>query len=145
MAESTKTTQVVVDASYALAYLLPDEKNKVIDKTFIAHENGEIECISTVLLPFEVGNSLRVAVLRKHIGDVDAKQLMNQFMKLQIQIFPIIAEEVFALALQGKLTMYDAGYLWLALEKELSILTIDKQLTKVAKTRTTAVDMTPTS
>lgn len=132
MAESINTARVVVDASYVLAYLLPDETHKTIDTTFISHEHGEIQCISTALLPFEVGNSLRVAVLRKRIGDAVAQQLMNQYIKLDIQTFPIVAEKVFSLAAQSTLTMYDAGYVWLAREEHIPLLTLDKQLARAS-------------
>ena len=56
--ESIKT--VAVDASFILAYLLPDEKTPD-EKLFAQHNDGEIQFISTYLLPFEVLNSLKCA------------------------------------------------------------------------------------
>lgn len=138
MAESTKTRRFVVDASYVLAYLLPDETNKTADTTFLAHEHGEIQCISTALLPFEVGNSLRIAAVRKRISDTVARQLLIQFVKLDIQIYPIAAEKVFMLAIRKELTIYDAGYVWLAGEERVPLLTLDKQLARAAKSRLAA-------
>lgn len=130
MAENIDEPSFVVDASYVLAYLLPDETNTFVDKTFIAHEHGEIRCVSTALLPFEVGNSLRIAVMRKRIKENVAKQLLIQFVDLDVLTYPIVIGKAFDLAMQNNLTVYDASYLWLSKNKKLPLLTLDAELKK---------------
>lgn len=127
--ENIKT--VAVDASFILAYLLPDEKTPD-EKVFIQHNAGEIQFISTYLLPFEVLNSLKFAVKQKRLSEFLAKGLMEKFFDLEIELLPVEFGEVFKLAIKKNLTVYDAAYLWLAKSKKVRPQTLDKQLKKIA-------------
>ena len=54
---------------------------------------------------------------------------------IKIRLFNVILskfEEVFELAEKKNLTIYDAGYLWLARNKKVKLQTLDKQLKKIA-------------
>ena len=51
--------EVVVDASFILAFLLPDERVEQVDEIFYLYETGKITLFSTKLLPFEILNGLR--------------------------------------------------------------------------------------
>ena len=71
------TNKFVVDASFALAFLLPDERTEEMKQNFFASQiknifqqfiNGEISLIAPYLLTFEVLNSLKLAVIRKRIS-----------------------------------------------------------------------------
>ena len=75
MAESTNR-QFVVDASFVLAILLPDENVKALDNTLDLYAQGKIGFFSTHILPFEVLNGIRSAVLRKRIN----KNLATKFL-----------------------------------------------------------------
>jgi len=127
--ESIKT--VAVDASFILAYLLPDEKTPD-EKLFAQHNDGEIQSISTYLLPFEVLNSLKCAFKQKRISKFLANGLSRKFFELEIELLPVEFAEVFKLAEKKNLTVYDAGYLWLAKNKKIKLQTLDKQLKKIA-------------
>lgn len=126
--ESIKTA--AVDASFILAYLLPDEK--IPDKEiFIQHNAGKIQFISVYLLPFEVLNSLKCAVKQKRLSKFLANGLMEKFFDLDIDLLPVEFEEVFKLAIKENLTVYDSAYLWLAKNKKVKLQTLDKQLKKI--------------
>lgn len=131
MAESINDPSFVVDASYVLAYLLPDEKIKRVDDMFIAHENGDVQFISTELLAFEVSNSIKVAVMRKRVSEKVARCLLARMGELAIKSCPVDVSKTFDLALETGLTVYDASYLWLSREKKLLLLTLDGQLAGV--------------
>lgn len=124
----TKVPHVVIDASYCLAFLLPLESSKTIDATFIAYQEGTLELITTPLLPFEVLNGLRAAVLSKRITHDQANTLGHAFLELDIPIETVTYEEVFALAEKEKLSVYDASYLWLARSRRAKLYTFDKAL-----------------
>ena len=122
---------MAVDASFILAYLLPDEKMPD-EKIFVGHNAGEIQFISTYLLPFEVLNSLKFALKQKRISKFLAKGFVKKFFDLEIELLPVEFEVVFKLAEKKNLTIYDAAYLWLAKNKKVKLQTLDKQLKKFA-------------
>lgn len=120
----------VVDASFVLAALFPDERSEKVDAVFARFQKGEINFYSTDLLPFEVLNSLRSAVVQKRLKSKQAETLTEAFLGLEIILEKVKEKEVFMLAVSKKLTVYDAGYLWLAREKKIPLLSLDKTLLK---------------
>lgn len=102
------------------------------EKIFVQHNAGKIQFISTYLLPFEVLNSLKFALKQKRIVKFLAEGLSRKFFELEIELLPVKFEEVFRLAEKKNLTVYDAGYLWLAKSKKVKLKTLDKQLEKFA-------------
>ncbi|MCG2691400.1 type II toxin-antitoxin system VapC family toxin [Microgenomates group bacterium] len=110
-AENTKS--IIVDASFILAFLLPDEAFSA-EAVFDQLEKGEIQFFSIPLLPFEVLNSIKVAVKRKRLTINLANRLVKKFFELKIELLPVNYKESFSLAIKKDLTVYDAGYLWLA-------------------------------
>ncbi|MEK7073779.1 MAG: type II toxin-antitoxin system VapC family toxin [Patescibacteria group bacterium] len=135
MAENINPPSFVIDASFVLAYLFPDESNKSVDEKFIAHENGEVRFISIELLAFEVSNSLRVAVMRKRVSEKVARRLLTRMGDLDIKPCSVDLTKTFDLAMRKGLTVYDASYLWLALEKRLPLLTLDAQLRQLKEAK----------
>lgn len=128
MAARIKGETFVVDASFVLAYLLPDERAKKVDVVFERYAKGEIKLISSQLLLFEVLNGLRSAVLQKRLEQKRALILAKAFLDLEIKVEEENFEAVFKLALKRKVTVYDAGYLWLALKKKVKLLSLDRSL-----------------
>ena len=61
-----------------------------------------------------------------------ANGLSRKFFELEIELLPVEFAEVFKLAEKKNLTVYDAGYLWLAKNKKIKLQTLDKQLKKIA-------------
>ncbi|MBU2052084.1 type II toxin-antitoxin system VapC family toxin [Patescibacteria group bacterium] len=122
---------IVVDASFILAYLLPDEIFPA-DKIIKQFKAGELEFISTFLLPFEVLNSLKSAYRQKRVSRIQTRILLKRFFDLEIVLLPVEFEAVFKLAEKKNLTLYDAGYLWLAKNKRVKLQTLDKYLKKIS-------------
>ena len=73
----------IIDASFCLAYLLPDEDVEVVNKIFEDYAEGKVRFISSPLLPYEVINGLREAT-RKRIKDDQALSLAIEFFKIDI-------------------------------------------------------------
>ncbi|MBI4065124.1 type II toxin-antitoxin system VapC family toxin [Candidatus Gottesmanbacteria bacterium] len=128
-----ENTKFVVDASFVLAFLLPDEATSVIEKYFDAYKARKINFISSVLLPFEVLNGLKTGLLRRRNSPEKIEELAGKFIKLNIQIEENDYLGTLKTALSYNLTFYDAAYLHLAQVQDLPLLTLDKQLKKVSR------------
>ena len=118
-----KSKSVVVDASYVLDLLLPDEKKSGAEL---------LQAISPQLLVFEVTNAIKMAVVRKRITAKIAHILINEFLGWRIKLLDVHPNEVLNLAMEKGLAVYDASYLWLANEQKTELLTWDKKLKNAA-------------
>ena len=126
--------EIVADASFILALLLPDEKIKPTAAYFLEqYEQGKIDLVSSQLLNFEVVNGLRTAVLRKRIELGSAIQLMDKFLKLEIKRKEVNFRQVFKAALDFSLSVYDASYFILAKDQRLALATADKKFSQKIK------------
>ena len=126
-----KSKSSVVDASYMLAFLLPDERTEEVTDTFAEIFFEGHELISTNLLPFEVLNGLKTAVLRKRLDSTLAGRLAKEFFKLEIALRDIDFEETLTTAVKKGLTVYDAGYIVLARSEHSALLSLDHHLQKL--------------
>jgi len=123
-----KSTKYVIDASLILGFLLPDEYDieafiKV--KEFVS---GNSKFIAPTLLPYEIINGLKNAIQRNRVTLNQALELTNQFIEFMIPLQEIDLDAVLKLAQDKDLSVYDASYLYLSKEKNLELLTLDKQL-----------------
>ena len=133
MAENTKFPTFVIDASFLLSALLPDEHIKKVDTMFTKFALHKVVFKSSYLLPFEVINSIKIAMIRKRIGAGDAKDLVELFLGWDITYEEVNFREIFDLALEKGITVYDASYLWLAKSMKVKFLTLDENLQKLSK------------
>lgn len=122
------TNAYVIDASYIATYLLIDEHNARVDHTFKRFRGGEIVLYSSELLPYEIGNTLRMALMRRRIAIKEARQLIEKFQKLHIEYEDSAMNEVLDMAVKRHISFYDASYLALATAKNLPLLTLDREL-----------------
>lgn len=128
MAEDIKS-QIVVDASFVLAFLLKERVER-IDLVFEKYKDNKIALVSTEFLPYEVGNGIRTAVIRKKLTKKGAFQLYKQFLLLKITLSKVNYQKVLSTALSKNLSFYDASYLTLAKNLSAKLLTLDKVLQK---------------
>lgn len=121
----------VIDASVALAFLLPDEVYK--DKTrklFSEDSAGKLKLIAPLLLYYEITNGLKTAILRKRMSLQRGKQLLEQFVKLRIAVMGRDKgfDETLKLAVEHNISDYDAVYVVLAKNEKCQLLTADEKL-----------------
>lgn len=121
----------VIDASFLLCYLLPDENIDKIQRVFDRYKKGELLLISTHLLYFEVLNGLNAAILSKRLDFSLAKELIYEFLKLTIRVEKVDYIDVFDTVVKNNISIYDAAYLQLAVIKKITLLTLDKRLIKL--------------
>ncbi len=122
---------LVIDASIALVWFLPDEDSAAADATL--HRVIETQAFVPDLFWHEMRNVLLLSYRRKRIGRHDIWQSMLRLSQLAITtIAPSNTDLVLTLADRHGLTAYDAAYLALAIERQLPLATLDRQLIAAA-------------
>lgn len=129
MGENRKPSYIL-DASFALAFLIPDEEKSKVNQIFAQFSSGLCNFYSTPLFPYEVCNGLRMAFLRKRLKLNQAAKLAKIFLEWDIHYESVLSIPVLELAMKKKLTVYDASYAWLAREMNMPILSFDRALVK---------------
>lgn len=125
--ENIKT--YIIDASFVLAFLLPDERSEEVKEVFAQYALGKANFISAGLLPFEVTNGLKSAI-PKRLNKQTAKILLEDFINYKIVLKEVSLKQALNLSLSCDLSVYDAAYLYLARFQHLPLLTLDKDLQK---------------
>jgi predicted nucleic acid-binding protein len=87
------------------------------------------------LWELELTNVLRTACLRQRMAAQQAQQVLAQIAQLPIEVdrHAVPRSELLALALRFGLSSYDAGYLELALRRQLPLATQDETLRAAAQ------------
>ena len=128
-------TEVVVDASTALAWCFPDETSGYADSVLVALEG------TTMLVPsiwgLEVANALSVGERSKRLRQLEIGQFLALLSNLRIsQDLQPVGEyvgDILPITRDYGLSAYDASYLELALRHSAPQATLDLKLKKAAK------------
>jgi len=123
--------KVILDASFFLSYLLPDENlEKEILNQF---KQGDIKLVEPYIFYLEVTNVLRYALDSKRISKNKLIEIVKTFdgLKNIDYVYDFNLEELTKLALANELSIYDACYLQLHLETKLPFYTSDKKLKSI--------------
>jgi len=130
---------IVVDASMAMSWCLDDEATPATDALIarVRSEGG----VAPSLWRYETCNALVMGVRRKRLKEADVARLLDLLDGLPItaEIDPPNTKRLTSLALAHGLTVYDAAYLALALDRGLPLATLDDPLTKAARKAGVAV------
>lgn len=125
--------KAVIDASYILHFLLPDERKNEEIEIFQQFQNKRLTLIASELLPFEVTNGIKSAIKQKRITRFEARQKIEEFLSLKISLIEIDYYLTLETALEEDISVYDASYLSLANEIGVPLLTLDNKLKKLAE------------
>jgi predicted nucleic acid-binding protein len=137
---------LIVDASIALAWALPDESSTYADAVLAVVEQDGLRVPS--LWAREVANGLVVAYLRKRITPADENAFLEALSQLSIDVeetasaFAVVRDGT-AAAMRYGLTAYDAAYVELASRERLTLATLDKDMRKAAKQAGIAIFQQP--
>jgi len=121
----------VVDASFILDFLLPDEQSEYVIKTFEEYKKGQMTLMAPLILPFEIANGLKYAIKTKRINQKMALELLEIFLSLKIDLLNSDIYEILETALEKELSIYDASYVTLSQQENLHLLTLDEKLRKL--------------
>ncbi len=124
----------VLDSSVALAWYLPRQQTARTDA--LMHRMADEGALTTALWPIEVANVLLIYERRGQLTTADRTSAIAFYNSSPITTDDQTGVQAFGtafdLALAHKLTVYDAGYLELALRAGLPLATLDQALCRAA-------------
>ena len=121
---------VVVDAS-ALGAIMFNEPEA---EELTAHLQGQT-LIAPALLNFELANLALKKARRQPQLAAQITEALSATLRLAITRVAVPGIELFQLAAATGLTAYDASYLWLALSRDIELVTLDRALARAAVNR----------
>jgi predicted nucleic acid-binding protein len=120
----------VLDASVALAWVLPDEGNAYADACL--DRTTTEGAVVPPIWPLEVGNVLLIALRRGRVRREEFEVCVDRLASLPIEVEMEATHHALAgvlvLAAQYGLTTYDAAYVELAQRRSLPLATLDGRL-----------------
>lgn len=125
----------VIDASIALAWLLPDEEAGRAETVMVhARLSG---AVAPALFPLEVANALRSNMRRGRLDATYRNAALDLLDKAAVardleSYDPAVLRETVRLSDKHGLTVYDAAYLELALRHDAPLGTLDDDLRRAA-------------
>lgn len=124
-------TMIVLDTSYVLAMMLPDETRPTqLDQLLAAR------LIAPPIWPLEVANALRNGLRRRRYDESIWRHVCTELELLEIEVIGSahnsVRQHVDA-ALKHGLTPYDASYLELAQQRRCALATLDDALAAAAR------------
>jgi predicted nucleic acid-binding protein len=139
---------VVLDASVAAAWLLPDEASDASRRVYVRMRRGSLVLHAPELWLWECGNIIASSVKRRRVSPEDALLTWSVLDAIRVRVefaspAPAQVRAALVLALDHGVSLYDAAYLWLAASLRLPLLTADRVLARAAEaSAVTVVDMT---
>ncbi len=85
------------------------------------------------LLPYEICSAALRKARDRPVLVAEIAASLDWALGLDVALQPIPAFDLLALAMETKLTIYDASYLWLARRLGCELLTFDQRLARAAK------------
>jgi predicted nucleic acid-binding protein len=134
---------LVVDASIALDWGLPDESSAYADAVLVVVERHGLRVPD--LWPREIANGLAVAYRRGRITTADERAFLAALSPLYIELEETalaIIREATAAAMRYGLTAYDAAYVDLAARERLTLATLDASMRQAAEQSGVAIFQT---
>lgn len=122
---------IVIDSSYTLALVMPDEARPASMRAVLA---GQLA--APMLWPLEIANALRSSLRRRRLLATQATDLLQRIAELQVDVVNpshTSPKHHFDAALTHELTPYDALYLELALQWRCALATCDQGLADAAQ------------
>jgi len=126
---------IVLDASIAIAWAVPDEDEPLADT--VMGLVGSEGAVVPVLWFWETANIVLVKLRRGKLEEAEVETILRSFRRLPIahdpDVTPQVFADAFALARKHRLTTYDAAYLELALRRGLPLASLDGALLAAAR------------
>lgn len=120
--------KIVIDTSAILAVLLDEpERSALIGATYGA------QLCAPASLPWEVCNALSAALKRRRVIHSQAAEIMRNFGKVPLQLFPVDLVAALEIAAEFQIYAYDAFVLELARAQQCALLTLDRGVQRIAR------------
>ena len=130
-------TAFVLDASVTAAWLLPDEASEHTRRLYALIRRDEVEPQAPNLWQWECVNIIANGVRRGRIPQAAVEGIWSMLESIRHRVelhelAPPQHKASLGIALDGGLSAYDAGYLWLARSLNLPLATFDRRLADAA-------------
>jgi predicted nucleic acid-binding protein len=122
---------VVLDASAACAVLFREPELALV----LSALGDNPRLVVPPLFALEVANVARTKVRRRELSREAAEVLLDGIEKWPLDVVHVDWKDAWRLAWKHELTVYDAAYLWLSVDRELPLVTLDGELADAAGTR----------
>jgi predicted nucleic acid-binding protein len=122
---------MVLDASLALAYVMPDEDSPKA-RELVARIDEEPALAPTIWI-YEISSALRMGQVRNRLSSEMADSVMTTLTELHIEFEHPNGHQLMNLSHQTGLTVYDASYIALCLKHELPLASLDRRLVQAAR------------
>lgn len=122
---------IVVDCSYTMAMVMPDEQLPGSIQQAI-----EGRLVVPALWPFEVANVLRNVVRRGRLRSEEVSEVCARLDAYGIEVLgnvDVPVQQRFAAASAHDLTAYDAAYVDLAVQRRCALATVDVRMAAAAQ------------
>jgi predicted nucleic acid-binding protein len=130
-------TRFVLDASFAMTWVIEAERTPVSLKHFNALTRGHAQGLVPALWCDELANVLLTVERARQISAAVVSTWTDYFLALPLIVHPASLEqsliEIRPLAQAHGLSVYDASYLHLAMREQVPLATFDRQLIKEAR------------
>lgn len=117
---------LVVDASAIAAVLFAEDEGETIR----AHVRGE-SLLAPQLIDYELANICWKRIRREPGAQLEMLSMLTGVDTLAIERVTVPPSEVVNLAVRTGLTAYDAAYLWLAMSRDVELVTLDNRVARV--------------
>lgn len=119
---------IIADTNIFLAVVLNEP-----EKEYIIEVTSETDITAPEILPYEIGNALSAMVKRKQItiGEALSAQKATNF--IPVRLIDIDISSALELALERSIYAYDAYFLYCAKFLSYPLITLDKQMKRIAK------------
>lgn len=130
-------TAFVMDASVTAAWLLPDHANEHTRRLYAAIRRDEVEPQAPNAWQWECANVIANGVRSGRIPSSAVEGLWSVLDAIRHRVelhelAPAQHKAVLAVAIDARVSLYAAGYLWLARSLGLPLATFDEQLIQAA-------------
>src|SRR5205823_500478 len=121
-------------ASIASAWCFPDEHTAYTNAVLQAVSSSAVDSVAPRLWAYEIRNSVLMGMRRGRISKPESEQFLLSLNELNVRLTePTSYDELFSLAQEHGLTVYDAAYLELAIHERLPLASLDRQLVRAAE------------
>lgn len=121
---------IVLDSSYAMALVMPDEARPPSVTTVLADELA-----APFIWPLEIASAMRMNIRRGRLTADDSDALFKRIASLRVEVLGpphALPQRHFDAAFEHDLTPYDATYITMALQFSAALATRDRGLAAAA-------------
>lgn len=102
------------------------------DSETLARQLEGRRLLAPTLMPYEVANALWVKVRKAPPQRAALLGQFRDFLAVPFETCEVDLDAAASLGLQHGLTVYDASYIWLAVDRKAGLVTLDRQMARVA-------------